>query len=292
MDAVAHGWAGRRSSSETVAEAVRKSLLDAILFGDLAAPSRLFPAALAARFGVSITPVREALARLASEGFIEAIPRHGYHVRSPTPGYITELWSVRLALELMAGETILRRFPEAPARHAALAPLLTLHGKLAGQAARSHRNHVALNGQFHDTLVELAGNTLLASTYHGIRVRLFVAWVQRGSRAWRARLSNEQAEHQAVLDALQAGDGPALDAALRAHLSRSLADALADLRDTKQKQEREDTHGTTRLDGTDGRPRAAAGGAGRSRPEPGARHDPDVDLPQPRRHQPARSRAG
>lgn len=287
-----HESAGRPRFSETVAEAVRRSLLDAILFGNLAAPSRLFPAALASRFGVSVTPVREALARLAIEGFIEAIPRHGYHVRSPTQDYVTELWGVRLALELMAGETILRRFPAAPARHAALAPLLTLHGKLAGQAARSHRNHVALNGQFHDTLVELAGNTLLASTYHGIRVRLFVAWVQRGSRAWRARLSNEQTEHQAVLDALQAGDGPALDAALRAHLSRSLADALADLRATEQKQEREDTHDTTRPHDPGGRPRAAAGTAGRIRPEPGDYNDPDVDLPQPRRHQPARGGAG
>src|SRR3954465_13218891 len=95
------------SAGETVAEAVRQRLLDAILYGDLAAPRRLYPAELAQRLSVSITPIREALARLAADGFIEAIPRHGYHVRSPSPGYVNELWAVRLALELMAGETIL-----------------------------------------------------------------------------------------------------------------------------------------------------------------------------------------
>src|SRR3954465_9758987 len=99
-------------AGETVAEAVRRQLLDAILYGDLAAPRRLYPAELAQRLEVSITPVREALARLAADGLIEAIPRHGYHVRSPTPDYVTELWAVRLALELMAGEVVVRRFSD------------------------------------------------------------------------------------------------------------------------------------------------------------------------------------
>lgn len=288
-------------SGETVAEAVRRALLDLILFGDLAAPSRLFPAELAARFGVSITPVREALARLASEGFIEAIPRHGYHVRSPTPDHVTELWEVRLALELMAAEALLRRFPSRAARRAALAPLLALHRDLAGPGARSHRRHVALNGQFHDTLVELSGNALLSATYQAIRVRLSVAWVQRGSRAWRARLPQERAEHQAVLDALDDGNGAALDAALRRHLSRSLADALADVRSstkqtTWQNEDREDDNEEAGLHDPGSGRRAAAAGArsvrARNRTERGAGgDDPDVDVPEPRRHVPARGRA-
>jgi maltose-binding protein MalE len=57
-------------------------------------------------------------------------------------------------------------------------------------------------------------------------------------RARKERLPNEQAEHQAVLDALQAGDGPALDVALRRHLARSLDDAAGDLRKVEPNQER------------------------------------------------------
>lgn len=214
---------------ETVAEAVRRQLLDAILFGDLATPTRLFPAALAERFEVSITPVREALAALAADGFIEAIPRRGYHVRSPTPEHIAELWSVRLALELMAGETLIARHPAADARAAALTPLLALHRRLAASASLSQRDHVALNGQFHDTLVQLSGNRLLLGLYTSIRLRLVVAWVQRGTRAWRDRLAGEQAEHEAILQALREADAAGFAAALRAHLARSLTDALADL---------------------------------------------------------------
>ncbi len=218
-----------RNVGETVVEAVRRQLIDALLYGDLAAPTRLFPADLARRFAVSITPVREALASLASDGLIEAIPRHGYHVRSLTPDYVKDLWPVRLALELMAGEAFLRRVPDAAARRAALAPLMALHADLAGSAARPQRSHATLNGQFHETLVQLSGNALLADTYHGIRFRLFGAWVQRASRGWRDRLPSEQAEHQAILDALVVGDAAAFDTALRRHLARSLADALTDL---------------------------------------------------------------
>jgi len=275
-------------AGETVAEAVRRRLLDAILFGDLAGPRRLFPAELARSLNVSITPVRQALARLAADGFIEAIPRHGYHVRSPTPGYVTELWGVRLALELMAGESILRRLPDERERQAALAPLRAVHARLAAQAARSHRHHVALNGEFHDTLVDLAGNGVLRATYHGIRVRLLVAWVQRGSRAWRARLANEQAEHGAVLDALHAADGPALDAALRRHLSRSLADAHFDLENNKQQGETDEDDMGRRGGGRAG---GAVGGLAGPGPKRAANHHPDVDLPEPGRHQPAGGRA-
>lgn len=277
---------------ETVAEVVRRQLVDAVLFGDLTAPTRLFPADLAERFGVSITPVREALARLASEGFIEAIPRHGYHVRSPTMDNTAELWTVRLALELMAGECILRRFPDEAARRLALAPLAAVQGKLAGQAARSHRGHVRLNGQFHERLVELAGNPLLATIYQGIGVRLFVGWVQRGSRAWRTRLPGEQMEHQVILEALQAGDAAAVETAMRAHLSRSLADALADLKDAQTRQNREDHNEKTRQHDHGGSARAAAVHHGRSGPRRPAGDDPDVNVSQSRRNQPARSRAG
>ncbi len=271
-----------REIGETVAEAVRRQILDSVLFGDLATPARLYPNDLAARFGVSITPVREALARLAADGFIEAVPRRGYHVRTPSPGHVAELWSVRLALELMAGECILRRLAEPRARAAALAPLHAIHAQLGRAANISHRNHVALNGQFHDALVKLAGNGLLEETYRGIRVRLFVAWVQRGSPAWRGRLAREQAEHQAILDALDAGDAAALDGAIRRHLARSLGDAVADAAiNNKQEETNEDA-----------RRRGPGRGHGPDAPARRVRaDDPDVDLPEPRRNDPARGRA-
>ena len=279
---------------ETVAEAVRRQVLDAILYGDLAAPTRLFPADLAKRFDVSITPVREALALLASEGFIEAIPRRGYHVRLPTEDYIADLWAVRLALELMAGESLLLRLPDPQARLAALAPLFALHRRLADAGAQPQRSHVALNGQFHDTLVQLSDNPFLAATYNSIRLRLFVAWIQRGSPAWRGRLSSEQAEHQAMLDALRQGDQPAFDAAVRDHLARSLRDARSDLQGGEPTAERPNQ--TKEDDDEDNHPSPDARGRAGAGPQPGGAgratdHHPDVELPESGGHQPAGSGA-
>lgn len=89
---------------ETVADGIYRRLIEAILFGDLAASRRLILQELADRFEVSLTPVREALQRLAAEGFIEATPRRGYRIRTPSPRHVAELWQVRLGLELNAGE--------------------------------------------------------------------------------------------------------------------------------------------------------------------------------------------
>lgn len=277
-------------TGETVPEAVRRKLLDAILFGELAAPSRLFPTELALRFRVSVTPVREALARLASEGYIESIPRRGYHVRPPEPDSVRDLWSVRLALERLAGETVIARWPHRAERLAALEPMTAIYRRLAAEGARSHRQHVALNGQFHDTLVELSGNVLLASTYEGIRVRLFVAWIQRGSRAWRTRLGAEAEEHGAILQALEDGSAEAFTVAIRDHLSRSRRDALLDVQGTTKTNKEEESHDPTCLDGPRNvglAPRGAATRRGADR----NRQPEDVDLPQPGRHHPARGRA-
>jgi len=133
---------------ETVAEAVRRQILDAVLFGDLASPARLYPAELAARFGVSITPVREALARLAADGFIEAVPRHGFHVRTPSPDHVAEDHADEGRDGQQPGESAptsadgekdeeiddrQKRYPEKPGRHA--------NGQLAAGAIRPPPMH-------------------------------------------------------------------------------------------------------------------------------------------------------
>src|SRR4051794_5729597 len=68
---------------ETLAETLRRTLLDMIVFGYFERGVRLYPEKLAEHFSVSLTPVREALMRLAAEGFIEVIQRRGYHIRDP-----------------------------------------------------------------------------------------------------------------------------------------------------------------------------------------------------------------
>ncbi len=212
----------------TLADRTYRRLVDAILFGELAASHRLVLHDLAERFGVSLTPVREALQRLAREGLVETTARRGFRIRTPSPRHVTELWQVRLALELAAGELAVARLVGS-ADPGPLRRMESLQRELDTRGTLGHRRHLELNTLFHQALVEASGNRLLGTLYHGIQMQLLGAWVQRGSSQWRARLASERAEHHAIIDALAARDGRALAAAIRLHLGRSLDGALRDV---------------------------------------------------------------
>ncbi|MCC7281254.1 MAG: GntR family transcriptional regulator [Acetobacteraceae bacterium] len=213
---------------ETLADATYRRLVEAILFGELAASQRLILQDLAQRFQVSLTPVREALQRLAAEGFIEATPRRGYSIRIPSSRHVVDLWQVRLGLELMAGELAVARLVRGD-QAGIVAGLEAIQHELDGADQPGHRQHLELNTRFHQALVRASGNRLLETLYHGIQMQLLGAWVQRGLDGWRARLASESAEHHAIIEALAARDAAAVAGAIRRHLGRSLDGALRDV---------------------------------------------------------------
>lgn len=216
---------------ETLAETLRRTLLDMIVFGYFERGTRLYPEKLAEQFSVSLTPVREALMRLAAEGYIEVIQRRGYHIRDPDAKQVLDLWQVRLAIELMAGELMIGRLLGGSLRDDAIDELEAIHERLAVDPhAISHKDRHEQNANLHHRIVELSGNDLLLSTYRGIQMQVLHAWIQRGIESWRARHSSEAVEHRAILKALRDRDIDAYAEAVRAHLGRSLKDALADLK--------------------------------------------------------------
>ena len=85
--------------SLTSAERVADSLRDRIVHGDLAAGSRLGEAELAGELGVSRTPVREALSRLAAEGLVEIVPNRGARVATWTAAELEGVFDLRSTLE-------------------------------------------------------------------------------------------------------------------------------------------------------------------------------------------------
>jgi DNA-binding GntR family transcriptional regulator len=211
---------------ERLVDTLHGTLADAILDGRIGAAGRLYPNELASRFGVSPTPVREALMRLAAEGFIHAVPRRGFHVREPSAEEVRDLWQVRRGLETLAAELAVERLR---AGDADLAKLRALEARLAAGARLPMREHVELNGRFHETLIELSGNRLLASLFAAIRLRLVGALIKRGHDGWRQRVAGDTAEHRAIVAALAAHDADAARRAVGGHVDRSLADALRDL---------------------------------------------------------------
>lgn len=219
---------------ETLAETLRRTLLEMIVFGYFERGFRLYPERLAEQFGVSLTPVREALMRLAAEGYLESVQRRGFHVRAPDTKQVVDLWQVRLGLELTAGELLIQRLESSALPAASLDVLEGIMARLeANPRTIGHRPKLGLNAEFHHRIVELSGNDILVSLYRGIQMQLIGEWVQHGLQSWRKRLSSEAQEHRAIVEALRARDRGVYAAAIRQHIGRSLKDAIGDLAERK-----------------------------------------------------------
>ncbi|WP_435219085.1 GntR family transcriptional regulator [Streptomyces sp. bgisy034] len=176
---------------------------------------------LADRIGVSRTPVREALLQLAAEDLVELVPKRGARVSPLTGREIRELMELRGIVERYAAQ---RLVAEGGAPVAELRSLLERQRELTG--ADQAREFIAVDHRFHTVLVSAVGNALLDRHYEGLRSRQVRAGVvalfnQQGCR--QAVLQ----EHQAILDALEAGDAQAAWAAIDHHLESTLKVLLA-----------------------------------------------------------------
>ncbi|HEX4931295.1 MAG TPA: GntR family transcriptional regulator, partial [Gaiellaceae bacterium] len=163
---------------------------------------------LADELGVSRSPVHHALTRLVSEGLLTVKSRRGYYVTPLTEAAIAEGYEVRLALELQAAEAAVGRVG-----HDELRGFRERHETTA--AAVSHAEWDAANAAFHEYQVDLAANTLLSRFYRELSVNLMMQVIRGGKLEGGSYLPTE---HGAIVDAYEAGDLAAAQAAIRAHI--------------------------------------------------------------------------
>lgn len=184
--------------------------------GELIEGKRLVIDGLARRFGTSLIPIREALARLDAEGLVTFERNKGYRV-SPHPGLDTlrRLFEARLAIEMGVAELICDR-----ADPAILADLKALNRLMAsgsyGITYRSFQEFVTLNERFHVELVGLARNPLLDDAYRRIGYHQQITRPSFGRGV--GDLSLKVREHDLILDMLEARDPARLREAIRAHI--------------------------------------------------------------------------
>ncbi len=185
---------------------------DLIIEGELVPGARVQERALCERFGVSRTPLREALKVLASEGLLDLLPNRGAMVARLTVADLDELFPVMGALEALAGELACSRITdEELAEIRAVHYQMVLHYK-RGELAPYFR----LNQRIHEKIVEVARNATLANLYRGLAGRVRRArYVANMSRQ---RWDRAVAEHEQILAALDARDGPRLADLLKMHL--------------------------------------------------------------------------
>ncbi len=171
---------------------------------------------IADRIGVSRTPIREALLLLAAEDLVELVPKRGARVAPLSGREISELMELRGIVERFAAEQVLTS-GRAPVRE--LAELLDRQVGLSGPDQA--KEFIAVDHLFHSTLVSAVGNALLDRHYEGLRSRQ----VRAGVVALYNQQGRQEAvlhEHQAILDALTAGDAAAACLAIDNHLGSTL----------------------------------------------------------------------
>jgi DNA-binding GntR family transcriptional regulator len=179
---------------------VRERLREDILGGELAAGTVLSEAALADSFGVSRGPVREALARLASEGLVTTTPRRGAIVAELSADEFIEAYQVREALETFAIQLAVPRLEQAE-----LNRLRALHEEMVEHARRGEVNRFFdANAAFHDLLVAASANTKLHEMYRMLMDQMG-RYLAR-SLELRGSLDKSIAEHAAILEAVEARD--------------------------------------------------------------------------------------
>jgi DNA-binding GntR family transcriptional regulator len=202
----------------TTAQIVAGKLRDEIQEGVLGPGTRLRQNEIAARFGVSTTPVREAFAQLAVEGLVRIDPHRGAVVFHPTLEDLVEYYEIREALETLAVSNA------AEAMTPALAKELTDHIDRM-RRTKNPRRWLQLNDEFHLKLYACAGRPRLSALIANLRdasnpyIYMFVADTKP--------IDEANDEHEAIVAACVAGDHEAAERAIRDHL-RHTAQALAE----------------------------------------------------------------
>ena len=189
---------------------------------------RLTELGLCREFGVSRSPVREALRALVTNGFVRKLANRGYAVRQLDLYEIQELYDLRTALELHVVEQLASsgsRKPQLEALRRAWKAILNAAPKKGEELAQ-------LDARFHETLAELAGNRMLLADLRRINERLLVLRMIDFGRPKRSDTTCRQ--HMKVIERILAGDAPGARAAMRKNIddgrdnvNTSIKEALA-----------------------------------------------------------------
>ncbi|CAN7659611.1 GntR family transcriptional regulator [Rhizobium rhizogenes] len=199
--------------SENVVQRLRDEIENGIISNDFAPGERLDEVQLATRFGVSRTPIREALMQLNAIGLVEIRPRRGAIVIDPGPHRIFEMFEVMAEIEGMAGSLAARRLTDADR-----AAILAAHDdcKRSSSAGDSDAYYYD-NERFHRTIYTASHNEFLTEQCIALHRRLQP--YRRLQLRVRNRVATSFSEHDAVVEALFAGDAERARTLLRQHVS-------------------------------------------------------------------------
>lgn len=199
----------RESTPSIIADKLRAAIAD----GDLPAGAQLFEADLAKRLGVSRGPLREGMQRLTQEGLLVSVRNRGVFVIEMTPENVSDMYTVRGAVERAATQRIIRHDPVGSGT--ALQEIVDQMAAAEGVPARS-QGDIA----FHEKLVELSASPRLQRVH-----RTLITETRMCIRALSASYAfgdGRVAEHRAIADAITDADAQRADRLMQAHMDDAL----------------------------------------------------------------------
>ena len=205
------------AGASSMGHRVYAELRERILEGELAPGARLHQEGLADELGVSRTPLREALGRLAADGLVDLLPNRGARVADVRPSDMEIAYEARLVVEPAAAALAAQRATEGV--EAEMRAAITAHrASITDFAAAFDANRA-----FHLALVRAAGNPYLdrfAETLWVVRVGMRVYQAQREPPEF---IRKDADEHEAIADAVAAGEVDRAHELTRRHISGAIA---------------------------------------------------------------------
>lgn len=216
MTKVAHGN-GRRTARtpSNLSSSVVTILKEHIVHWHYPPEHRLTEDELCKTFGMSRSPIREALRVLAADGFVKKLPNRGYVVKQYTIEEIEELYEVRLALELYTVEHLASK-KQTTQLADELADLKQTWTELSKESSKKPEEFAILDTLFHDTLARALGNTSLLRHLRTINERLRLFRMLDFERRDRAEHTCHQ--HLEILERIMAQDAPGARAAMQKNI--------------------------------------------------------------------------
>ncbi|MCK2184201.1 GntR family transcriptional regulator [Halomonas getboli] len=201
-----------RNLYREVADRVR----DLIEHGELIPGERISERELCEKFGVSRTPLREALKVLAAEGMVELLPNRGARVMKLTVKMVKDTYDLMGALEGLSGELACRQISDAE-----IAGIRDLHEQMLKHYRQGElAEYFRVNQQIHEKILAASGNEILIEMYDNLshRVKRVRYSNQMSDDFWRKAVD----DHENMIGALEQRDGQRLGQILRDHLGNKL----------------------------------------------------------------------
>jgi DNA-binding GntR family transcriptional regulator len=197
-------------------------LRDYIVEGNIPDGGRVPERQLCAMFGISRTPLREALKVLASEGLVDLLPNRGARVRQLSARELGELFDIMGGLESLAGRLACENITEDE-----VAEIERLHYEMYGYYLhRDMHGYFRINQLIHQKIVEASRNAALLTTYTNFAGRIRRVRYSANFARKRERWGEAMREHETILDALRRRAGSELSDILFQHLRNKQAAAV------------------------------------------------------------------